>query len=739
MKKRRSPILIPFLALVCVIGLRILFPSEMNEFQLKVFDAFQRMKPRTYIDGPVRVVDIDDETLAQFGQWPWPRIQFAKLLDRLNELGAKVISLDMVFSEPDRTSPKNVLPLWPVTNQTRALAKNLDQLPEHDRVLAEAMTRSHVVTGFSFSYQPMNVQPALKAGFAFSGEPPNAYLPNFKGAIINLPEIEKAAVGNGAFNLFREKDGIVRRIPLIFRYGDQIYPSLVAEALRVALGASTYVVKTAGGSGEISFGERTGIVSLKIGNVVLPTDAHGRIWLYDTDRIEKRIIPARKILDGEVDPEEMKNAIVFIGTSAAGLKDIKTTPLHPAAAGVEVHAQLAEQILYRQFLYRPDWATGAEMLYLLLLGLVLILLMRKLNAVWCALIAALAIGGVISFSLYAFTTLHWLLDPVFPSLAALFLYLTVSMVHFLRTETEKRHIRHAFSRYMSPALVERLADHPDQLKLGGETKTMTFLFADIRSFTAISEQYDAHGLTHLMNRYLTPMTELILKENGTIDKYIGDCIMAFWNAPLDDPSHAKHACQAALNMQDHLKKWNAEMQHEAASQNKTFTPIQIGIGINTGSCCVGNLGSDYHFDYSVLGDEVNLASRLESLSKLYGAMNVVGENTAHAASELAVLEMDLIRVKGKTKPSRIFTLLGDTSLRQESTFVSLSEKHQNMLTAYRNQNWSVASRWLGECVGLMKGFLPLEEFYNLYQRRINELRTHPTRKNWDGVTLMASK
>src|SRR3989338_6108079 len=737
--KRWSAFLVPSAVLLLALGLRAASPPILEEIQLKTFDAFQRLRPRAYHTAPVRIIDIDDESLAKLGQWPWPRPLVARLVRRLTDLGAAVIVFDIVFAEPDRTSPAHLLTVWPSAPALDALRSTLNELPDHDEILAAAISAANVVTGFALTTNPNAAGRALKAGVAHAGDGPQPYLADFAGAVVNLPVIEAAASGNGHVNMLVDRDGLVRRVPLILRKGRATYPSLVAESLRVAQGASTYLIKSSGGSGDTGFGAHTGIPHVKIGTFIVPTDAQGRIWLYDTGPVPERTIPAWRFFEADVDPAMLAGTLVLIGTSAAGLKDLRATPLNPVAAGIEGHAQLAEQILLQEFLKRPDWAACAEVVSLLLLGAGLIILLPRVGPAWCAVFGGAAMAAALGFSWYAFTALRWLVDPVFPLLAVLLIYLVSSLISFLRTEAERRHVRHAFSRYMSPVLVSRLAEHPEQLKLGGEMKPMTLLFADIRDFTTIAEQFDAQGLTRFINRFLTPMTDVILKQGGTIDKYIGDCIMAFWNAPLEDPQHARHACEAALHMQGYLVRWNQALHEEANANGTRHIPIQIGIGINTGECCVGNLGSEQRFDYSVLGDAVNLASRLEGQSKTYGVGIVMGEGTDGQAQDYAALELDLIKVKGKTRHARIFALLGDSALKTSAAFQRLRARHQEMLAAYRAQRWGEARTLIGECLGLDAPQTRLTTLYALYTARIEAYEARPPGAEWDGVFVATSK
>ena len=738
--KRLIPILISLTVLVVGVGLRIADPEIVQTLRIAVFDSFQRIKPRAYQDAPVRIVDLDDATLEKMGQWPWPRTEVARLVDRLTELGAAVIVFDIVFSETDRTSPQSVLPLWPDTPEVEALRAQLDRIPDHDTILAEAIAKSRVVvTGFALNNDTLIRTPVLKKGYSFGGEDPLRWVRKYRGAVTNLPVLEEAAAGNGSFNLAFERDGIIRRYSTFSRLGDELYPTLGLEALRVVQGGRRgYQIKTAGASGEFSMGERTGIVKVKIKKFVIPTDQRGRMWIHFTRDVPERYIPAWRVFEPDFPREAVEGFILFIGTSAAGLKDQRPTPLNPVAAGVEVHVQALEQIILGWFMERPDWAPGAETLFLAGLGLLLIFLLPWVGALWCAILGGVATLGAFGVSWYAYDTLHMLLDPVYPSIFALLVYLVESLVSFLRTEAEKNQVRGAFGRYMSPALVEQLAENPEQLQLGGEIKDMTLLFCDVRGFTGISELFkgDPQGLTSLINRFLTPTTNDILARHGTIDKYMGDCIMAFWNAPLNDEEHAGHACDSALAMFDSVNELNATLEAEAKAADKRFIPINIGIGLNSGDCCVGNMGSEQRFDYSVLGDDVNLASRLEGQSKTYGVGIVIGENTYRRAENYAVIELDLIKVKGKNEAVRIFGLMGAPAMCDEPGFQALSERHAAMLDAYRGQDWAKARGLAAECRKLDGDIGGL---YDLYDERIDVFEADPPGADWDGVFTATSK
>jgi adenylate cyclase len=711
--------------------------EALSHFRLNVFDEYLRLKPRIYEPVPVRIVDIDDESLARYGQWPWPRTLLAKLVNRLTELGVASVGFDILFLDPDRTTPARLIDDLEGIAPDDPLIKRFASMSDHDQIFATAIGRSHVVLGIAPRAKEHSRFPEVKATFATAGDDPRPWIPHYLAAASSLAVLETAAAGNGILGVLPEHDGISRRIPLITAIGDRLYPSLGADALRVAQGARTYVVKSTGASGVTAFGEHAGINSIKIGRVIVPTSADGTVWLHFTPHEPDRFVPAWKILDGSADPDLIKGNIVVVGTTAAGLKEFRPTPLDPEAASVEMHAQLVEQMIAGDNVQRPDWARGAEVAFMLAIAAVLLLLLPRVGPKWTAMLGLAAVTPVIGGSWYAYAAYNWLIDPVFPSLVAALVYLSSSTVMFVRTESERRQVRHAFGRYLAPAVIEQLAEHPERLTLGGELREMTLMFSDIRSFTTIAEGLDAHGLTSFLNHYLTPMTDAIMSHRGTVDKYMADGIMAFWNAPLDDPAHAEHACRAALTMRSQLARLNDGWRAEADAAGRAFREVRAGIGLNTGECVVGNLGSDQRFDYSVLGDDANVASRLEGQTKTYLVDIIIGERTAEQAPQFALLELDLIQVVGKTKPVRIFFLFGDESVATTEAFATLASAHGAMITAYRGREWAEALAQLETCRNQAPDIL--RGFYLLYEERITNLVASPPPASWDGVFAALTK
>jgi adenylate cyclase len=727
--------LLPLVALLIALTARLAAPDLLDRLMLISFDLYQRIAPREAGDDvPIRIVDIDEDSLNKYGQWPWTRSLDAELINKLRDAGAAVISFDIVFAEPDRTSPKLLLAQLnhqgSVDDDTTRLLANL---PDPDDALATAMKSVPTVASFILVPEGAGEKPVQKAGYAFAGDGPLQFVETFPAATSDLPALQAAALGNGFLNEHVDWDQIVRRVPLIMRLGDKPVFSMVAETLRVVTGARTYIARAAGANGEKSFGENTGLTTIRIGPLTIPTDSAGRVWVYYSKPRDDWRISARKILSGDFDPALIKDHIVLIGTSAAGVvNDLQATPIAAGVPGVEIHAQLLEQILEGVFLDRPDWGKGAEILFALVAGIFLIIVLPRIGALASGLFGIAGIVVALAISWFAFKDAHLLIDPIYPITVLVMVYFLSSILGYLRTEVRQQEIRSAFSRYMSPHYVAQLARNPEKLVLGGEAKMVTVMFCDIRGFTAMSEGLTPHELTRLMNSFTSPMSNIIAEAHGTIDKYIGDCIMAFWNAPLDDPDHGKNAVRAAQQIRRKLVDLNRKLKDEAEKSGRTYHELRVGIGINTGECVVGNFGSEQRFNYSLLGDPVNLASRLEGLCKLYLVDLVIGEETAKMLDDPLLLELDLVAVKGKSQAVKVYTLPPEGE--DESPY---KVRHEELLAAYRRQDWGTALAALGEApLAAVRYLAPL---YTLYKHRIAHFQIEAPPNDWDGVYTAEEK
>ena len=747
MQTRKIFSFIPLFLLFFLVVVGILNPEPIERFKLMAFDQMQRLEPRPYQKVPVRIVDIDEKSLEALGQWPWPRTVIAELLAKLHRDGAATVAFDILFAEPDRTSPNTILKQWRRFESVSAnpeISDLISKLPDHDEVLASTLKRLPTVLGIMFDDSgDVQSRPEPKWSYAKQGNDPRQFIQSYSGVVKALDVLSASTSGLGSINASLDSDGIIRRVPLFVRlnsgekFSKEIFPSLSVEALRVAQRASTYLLRSSGASGDESFGENIGLQQIRVGRITVPTSGSGQLWLHDTGHIPERYVSAVDVFGSQSVAQKIQGHIVLIGTSAAGLKDIRATPMEAAIAGVEVHAMAIEQMILGHHLQRPAWMPGAEILWLCFLGAILSFLTPRYGAYKCAAIALLGLAVSILIPWFAYTDYKILVDPVYPSFVIILIYLTGSFISFLRTESEKKYVRGAFSRYLSPDLVKKLSEEPGLLELGGETKDMTIMFSDIRGFTKISESMSASELTSFINEYLTPMTDIILHHNGTIDKYMGDAIMAFWNAPIDNPNHREEAATAALAMMKGLRDFNMSLDEKSAADGKKRPPISIGIGINTGPCCVGNMGSDQRFDYSVLGDTANVASRLEGQSKTYGVSIVVGEEAVNFAPEFAWFELDLIRVIGKDEPLRIFSLVGDSGVNSEKWFLEASKIQDIFLDNYRNQRWDEAITALNKLEGVSE--IDLSVLISLYRDRISVYRDQGLGPDWDGVYSATSK
>jgi len=715
--------------LTALAGLRIWDPTIVEALRLRAFDMFQLAKPRVNVEKPVLIVDIDERSLSEIGQWPWPRVILAQLIEALHGAGAKVIGFDAVYSEPDRMSPTNIADRFRVLPVETA--KILRSLPSNDALMAESMRSAQVVLG-RIALETPSVKPldptVPQPSVAILGPDPKPHLTRYRGSVENLPILARAAAGQGIFSLNPEFDNIVRRVPTIYLIDGKIRPSLAMETLRVGLGEKSIAVRS----------DAAGISSIIVGNRRIPTDDSGRVWIHFARATKDRYVSAADILNGRVRPQQIDGKMVFIGTSAPGLRDLRATPLALSVPGVEMHAQILETVLGGATLTRPNYAVGIELTVMVLAGLLMVVLVPILGPRWTLLLGAVVTASLIGISWYLFVEEKILVDVAYPAVAAAVIYLFLTFVNYLKGEAERRRIRTAFSRYLSPELVTQLASDSSSLKLGGEEREMTLLFSDVHGFTGIAEHYDAVSLTSLINDIFNPLTKAILDQHGTVDKYMGDAIMAFWNAPVDDKEHARHACLATLEMGRRIPLLNEDLKAEAEAAGRGFSPVKLGIGLNTGLCCVGNMGSDFRFDYSVIGDTVNAASRLEGQTRTYRVANVIGEPTYTLASGMAFLELDLVTVVGKTELLRIYTLLGDEAMARSAGFQALKANHDAMLGAYRAQDWDAAEAALERCTNGLNGF-ELQGMYDMYRSRIGEFRENPPGPGWNAVYEATSK
>ena len=657
-------------------------PTPVQRLRLLNFDGYQALLEKTTSDKIV-LYDIGEEFLKEHGQWPPKRTVFAQLIADLYNAGAGLVVLNILFAEEDRLGGD------------ADFVSVLQQVPVVGTQVASVRGRD---------------DDATPRGLSYSGNP-FPYLFQYPGAVKNIKPIADTLAGIGMVSTVPEVDGVVRRMPLFVRVGEKvIYPSLPMEILRVLVNSKSAQIKT----------EAAGISKVRVrGFPIVETDPHARIWIDYSTHIERNT--------------DVKGKIVIVGLTAEGLTQTVPTPF--GAQDIhEVNAKTLHTIMSGTSIKRWDIANQLEILDFFLFGLILIVLVPRVGMKWTLPIVLFLFSTGAYSAVYAFNHHKILFDLSYPLLGGLLLYVQLLFNKYAREYAAKMLIKKQFGTYLSPAMVMILQKNPELLKLGGETKKLSILFADIRGFTPISEQYktDPQGLTKLINRFLTPMTDYIMFRDGTIDKYMGDCIMAFWNAPVNVDEHEKLAVLSALGMVDRLKDLNDELESEG------LMPIKIGIGINTGEVVVGNMGSNNRFDYSILGDAANLASRLEGQSKGYGVTIILGEETATAVeNDLFNIELDSIAVKGKKDSVRIFTVLGNNEwVFKNTNWYFNQQQHEKFLKLYRGQAWETAARFAKD---LKDAWPEMADYYDVMLGRIQSYLENPPGEDWDGVYRAETK
>jgi adenylate cyclase len=660
----RMPSLIScFLVLLFCVALLVVAPLPLQKVHNAVFDQFQRWQPRVYGDAPVRIIDLDEASLARLGQWPWPRTRVAALVDKLREAGTAAIVFDVLFAEPDRTSPALLLQDQGLDD---ALLSQLQGLPDHDSQLAKAMAGSNVVLGFATERRPgNNGLPLSRYGLVASNPSPVPFLPKYAAAVRALPVLEQAATGTGALTFEPDTDGVVRKVPLLVALGDEARPSLVAEALRVAQRSPLYRVYT---------GE-AGVERVDIGRVHIPTNRRGELWVHFTEPQARRTIPAWQVLAGQA-PAGLDGSIALIGTSAQGLQDLRFSPLGGIIPGVEVHAQALEQALSGEFLQRPGWTLAVEALVLLVGGVLVCVLALRLRALWAALLSLALIAVLNGLGWYAFSEQRLLLDFFTPSLGLVLAYSVASISHHIASEREQRWVREAFSRYVSPNLVKHLVDNPGQLTLGGTRQVCSFVFTDLTGFTEMMERQSPEAVVTLLNDYLEEVIGIAFRHDGTLDRIVGDAVAIMFSAPLPQADHAERALNCALEIDRFAQGYVAQLQAIGIAFGQTR------IGVHSGEVVVGNFGGSTIFDYRALGDPVNTTSRLESLNQHLGTRVCVSAAIARSNPQVPMRGVGKVQLKGKSAVVEAFEPLAAVDDAYDAAFLLLMTGDPGALAAF---------------------------------------------------------
>ncbi len=675
------------------------------------------------IDPRIVIIDIDEKSLGAEGRWPWPRDKIATLTDRLFEAGAVVVGFDIFFSEPERNKALAVLHQVESHNSDdKQLIQQLESLvPEFDNDLrlAESLSDRDVTLGYLFHAEdttPVGKLPQPLASLSTEQAKRSGIkaMPNYTAS---LPLLQENAISSGFVTTWPDPDGIIRRTPMLIRHGNTIYGSLSLNVAKLYLFLEEAQINTA------PIGEIDAVESITLGGTTIPTDGLGFALVpYQRAAGNFPYLSATDVLNENVDETILEGAIVLIGATAVGIADLVATPVENIYPGVEVHANMVRGILDDDFPYEPSWADGANLLATLAIGLLLALLLPHLAPLPLLIIGLAMATGLVYANFWLWQKKGLALALAWP----LILILTLAAVNitygFLSENRKRSQLKNMFGQYVPPQLVDTMSQTSESFGFEGESREMTVLFADIRGFTTLSEKLSPSELRTLLNRYFTHMTEIIFDHNGTIDKYVGDMIMAFWGAPLHDPDHAKRAIQAAMKM---LEK-TAELKPILMSEG--YPEVDIGIGLNTGLMNVGDMGSSYRRAYTVLGDNVNLWSRIEGLTKFYGAGLVVSETTMTGQDEFIFRRLDLVKVKGKTEAVKVFEPLCTKQQATQEVLTEL-EQHEQGLAAYLKQEWDKAKQIFSR----LNQQQPEARIYSLYLERIKELQHRQLGPEWDGI------
>lgn len=708
--------------LVSLIFLRGYDPPLLQYLRNAGFDQLQRIWPREKKDVPVRIVDIDEASLAKLGQWPWSRKELGQLVTELSTLGAAVIAFDIVFPEADRLSPSRIAgdPDLVARLSPTAREEIAASFPDNDEIFAEAIKGRPVVLAFSNAPGNVRKTPPRLAGFAQTGLDASKAPPLIESVAANIDKLEAAAAGFGGINLdLAREQGIARRVPMLWTDGNPsgFYPSLALEALRVAQGAQTIIVNA-------SETTENAIDSIRVGDFELPVAEDSYFTLRYRRNTPDTYVSAHRVISGterEALAPLINGNIIFIGTSAAGLLDVRTTSLGETVPGVLIHAQVVEQVLNGEYLIRPQWVGGAELLAFFALGLLLVAIIMFWSPLAAAGAGVAALALLAFTSGYAFKSLGIQIDATFPIFGIILTYLATLAFRLLVTDSDRRMMRSAFGHFVSPDVLSEIERNAGSLTLGGEVKDITVLFVDIRGFTSLSETLPPENLVSLINTLLDRWSNSIIAQGGTIDKFIGDAIMAFWNAPLSKTDHQYYAALAALGIRKATAVLNAEEAIGNVLKERGQWPLRCGVGMCTGPACVGNMGSQTRFDYSAVGETVNIAARTETASKRASFDIVIAGDLDTATQQLAVLPAGHVAMAGRSTEMQIWAVAGDEALAQSPAFAELRMLHDGLLKDLAAKRDDRIAETIGKCVVLSEQVEPqLKAFYAAMAGRMSD-------------------
>ncbi|MEE9911818.1 MAG: adenylate/guanylate cyclase domain-containing protein [Deltaproteobacteria bacterium] len=743
-----TPLKITIFVIMAALALFLADSPFLRLVELKTLDL--RMASRGVLQpgGETVIAAIDEKSVSRLGRWPWPRTTMARLVNELKKGGARAVGFDIVFSEPDDSA--NLKTIDALTAELKksgaADAGVINWLAgkrsasDTDAILAASIRNSGNITlGYFFHFprrgnekelahitaREISENAALIENSRYtmvnstSDTPSDAFLPRAYAPEANIADLAAAAQNSGYFNMIPDSDGSNRWSPLVIAFGDNYYSSLAISLVHAYLGFPPLSLNL----------EPYGAKDVSVGDIPVPTNESGQLLINYLG--PPRTFPhysVADILSGSVPPETFRDKIVLIGATAIGIYDLRVTPFSSTFPGVEIHATVIDNILHRNFLSHSSLTRFVDICAIILFGLIIGLLIPRLRPISGMISAFLVIAVFVVINYFIFTAFNIWLNLVYPFVSMIVIYLGITIYHYFKEEREKKKIRGAFQYYLTASVINEMLKDPAKLKLGGDKKDLTVLFSDIRGFTTISEKLTPEELVALLNEYLTAMTNQVFQNDGLLDKYMGDAIMAVFGAPLDQPDHARRACLTALAMMRELRrlqeKWKAEGR----------PAFDIGIGVNSGDMVVGNMGSEMRFDYTVMGDMVNLGSRLEGINKEYGTNIIISEFTYQVVKDsMCCRELDGVRVKGKIKPVKIYELLGEKQ--DEPACKDLIDAFAGGLTLYREGKWDDAIAAFQSVLASRPG----DRVSEMYIERCRNLKEHPPADPWDGVFVMTRK
>ncbi len=711
----------------------------VEDLEYLAYDARLNLTLENRVDRRIVILDIDEKSLAQEGRWPWPRERLAYMIDLLFDYyGIGLLAFDVVFSERDESSGLPLLQLLadgPLSHNREFVEHFSVMAPEldYDAVFARSLRGRNVVLGYfgtddRIDGQPIRTGRLPEPALVLNEREQKVPFLSTVGYGANLAVLQDAVPAAGYFhNPLVDRDGKFRRFPLLMRDGDKAYVSLATQIVRSLLGNPPIRLEIADGyaEGEIEYG----LEAMHIGSIRVPVDYRGAILVpYLGRQGSFPYISLTEVLNAQIEPEVLENAVAIIGTSAAGLLDLRSTPVQNVYPGVEIQANIASGILDQRLKHRPAYVQGIEFIAVLVIGVFFSLVVPILAPVFAFLFTVVIVSGILYGNMYAWSELNLATEYAMLLVMVGMLIFSNLFFSFFLEQRDKRRLSGVFGHYVPPELVEEMSENPESFGLEGESRELSVLFSDVRGFTTLSEGMEPTELTRIINEILTPMTRVIHHNRGTIDKYMGDAIMAFWGAPVRDDQHAHNAVLAGLQLLETTEK----LRNEFVA--KGWPPIQVGVGVNTGIMSVGNMGSEFRMAYTVMGDAVNLGSRLEGLTKQYGANFIASEYTRAAAPGFAYRDLDRVRVKGKDEPVEIFEPLALLEDFNEAQRAALEAYHQ-ALAAYRACDWLHAHKLFRELHRAEPGV----KIHEIYLERIEAYRANPPDDDWDGVYTHTSK